>query len=153
MGEPKQSLIESEAMLIAGVGKQLRALVESAIKDLDITIRHLGVLGHLVHEPSLSYSDLARRARVTSQSMRATIQHLEQLDAVVIDAPGQGQSSSIRVTDIGNEILATARTRVFELDDALLSGFTERDRQVLTDNLFRILRAIQQLSSEGRALP
>ena len=42
----------------------------------------LGALGHLARDEALPYSDLARRARVTAQSVQATVGHLVDLGAV-----------------------------------------------------------------------
>lgn len=109
-------------MTLAAIGQRLREAIEDRIAPLDITLRHLGALGHLVHRPELSYSDLARRAQVTSQSMRATIAQLAELGAVSIEAPGQGRSAALRVTPAGHELLEEARARITDLDAALTEG-------------------------------
>ncbi|MGK2883043.1 MAG: MarR family transcriptional regulator [Mycobacterium sp.] len=45
-------------------------------------MRHLPALGHLARSTGMSYSELARRASVTPQSMQATLTKLEERGAV-----------------------------------------------------------------------
>lgn len=142
MSKPEErSLLSSESMLLVGVASRVRSAVEDAIADLGLTIRHLGALGHLAHQPELSYSDLARRASVTSQSMRATIDQLAALDAVSIDTEGQGKAARLAVTQAGHDLLDTCRQRISNLDDQLTATLGANDRQALSRSLTAIVTA------------
>ena len=72
---------------------------------IGLTLRHLGALGHLSHRPDLSYSDLARRAGITTQSMHATVRALEDLGAVSRTLAGQGHPARLEITARGRELL------------------------------------------------
>ena len=45
-------------------------------------MRHFSALGHLAHQPGLSYSELARRDGITTQSMQSTLLQLQEMGAV-----------------------------------------------------------------------
>src|ERR671916_770744 len=96
------------AMLVIAAGRALQGRFEAELAPHGLTVRHLGALGHLSHQPELSYSDLARRSRVTSQSMHATVRHLEEIGAVRRTLAGQGHPARLEVTARGQELLDTA---------------------------------------------
>lgn len=118
----------SLAMLLIGVGTKLRELLDGQLSEEGITLRHLGALGHLAASPELSTSDLARRARVTPQSMRATVDHLEALGAVEHRRHGQGKASELLVTDQGRALLTRSREFVTAIDTELLSEIDNPDQ-------------------------
>jgi len=91
-------------MLLIAAGRSAQRRFESALAEQKLTMRHIGALGHLAHSPGLSYSDLARRARVTPQSMHATMTQLVELGAVVTE--NRGRASHARLTARGVELLA-----------------------------------------------
>jgi DNA-binding MarR family transcriptional regulator len=126
----------SPTMLAIVAGRLAAGLVEAALEPLRITLRHYGALGHLAAQPDLSYSDLARRVGVTSQSMRDTIGHLESLGAVRTSGSGQGRASQLSVTAGGRRLLEKARTAVLAADDQitpLLSGTRDETGAALLD--------------------
>ncbi|MEM8903602.1 MAG: MarR family winged helix-turn-helix transcriptional regulator [Actinomycetota bacterium] len=133
--EPR-ALTASLTMALIAVGSQLRDRLDEHLAANEITLRHLGALGHLAAAPELSTSDLARRARVTPQSMRATVDHLEALGAIEHRRHGQGRASELVVTDTGKELLRQARQVVADIDDELGTGIDHPDR--LRDSLLAI---------------
>ena len=127
-------------MVLIGIGTTLREHLDERLSVHDITMRHYGALGHLSNAPELSTSDLARRARVTPQSMRATIEHLEEIGAVEHRRHGQGKASELVVTAAGRRLLERARTIVAELDTQLLGHIADRDeiRDALLTTMFEL---------------
>lgn len=109
--------------------------IDAALAPEDLTLRHVGALGHLAHEPDLSYSDLARRGGVTPQSMRATVLHLEAIGAVRRTLPGHGHPARLEVTADGHRLLTWAREEVAALDRTLLASLPPDD----LDGLRRLL--------------
>ncbi|MFB7719365.1 MarR family winged helix-turn-helix transcriptional regulator [Nocardia sp. NPDC056100] len=97
------------ALLLVIVGRRLRERLDESLADIGITMRHFSALGHLAHRSDLSYSDLARRSGVTTQSMRATAAHLEELGAVAAVAGGKGQRARLELTPAGHELLRQAK--------------------------------------------
>jgi hypothetical protein len=72
-GEGVPLMASSVVLMLVGAGRFLQRRVDDELAALGLTLRHLSALGHLSHRPDLSYSDLARRARITTQSMHATV--------------------------------------------------------------------------------
>jgi DNA-binding MarR family transcriptional regulator len=97
-------------------------------------MRHLGALGHLLHRPDLSYSDLAR---VTAQSMHATVRALEERGAVRRTLPGHGHAARLVITEEGRRLLDAVRVAAERLDDELLADLSHDERAALVRTLFR----------------
>lgn len=124
-------MASSAVLLLVGAGRLLQRRVEEELAGLGLTLRHLGALGHLSHRPDLSYSDLARRAGITTQSMHATVRALEDLGAVSRTLAGQGHPARLEITDRGRELLDAVRATAQRLDRELLGGLTDEQREVL----------------------
>lgn len=136
---PTSPRLDSTAvMLVIVAGRFLQHRFEADLARLGLTMRHLGALGHLAHSPDLSYSDLARRSRVTSQSMHATVRQLEDLGAVRRTLAGQGHRARLEVTARGRELLEEARQAGFALDTALTADVSAAER----DTFVRVLTAM-----------
>jgi DNA-binding MarR family transcriptional regulator len=115
-GAPGPSLVTSTTMLLIGIGRVAQRRLDGALAEHGLTLRHVGALGHLAHGPGLSYSDLARRAGVTVQSMHATIAALVDRGAISAADTGRGQRAQLRLTEHGRALLATAASIAHELD-------------------------------------
>lgn len=132
----------SPAFLIMSLGRRLREDVEHTLAQHRISLRHLSALGHLAREPGLSYSELARRAGITAQSMQATLRHLEDLGAVERrTAPGRGRSAELHVTDRGAALRASGQQVITAADETLLAGLPADERVVLGRLLLQVFGA------------
>jgi DNA-binding MarR family transcriptional regulator len=132
----------SPAFLIMSLGRRLREDVERALAPHGISLRHLSVLGHLAREPGLSYSELARRAGITAQSMQATLRHLEDLGAVERrTAPGRGRSAKLHITDRGAALQADGQRVITAADQRLLADLPADQRNTLGRLLLHVFRA------------
>ncbi len=101
-----------------------------ALKPLGLTTRKYGLLGHIRGTPGISFSELARRSRITVQSAHTTVAAFAAA-GFVEDATAQaGAASRLRVTEAGERLLADAAARVAELDARFAA-----DHPVLTDTL------------------
>lgn len=133
-----RGLISSTTMLLIGAGRGAQRRLEDALSEHGLTLRHLGAMGHLARSPGLSYSDLARRARITPQSMHATMVQLTELGAVTTET--RGRAAHPQLTEHGHHLLAVA-AEVAAACDAELGA----DRELLHAELERIARqAISQ---------
>jgi len=131
----------SPAFLIMSLGRRLREEVEHGLAPHRISLRHLSALGHLTREPGLSYSELARRAGITVQSMQATLRHLEDLGAVERrTAPGRGHSADLHPTDHGATLQAAGQELIAAADARLLAALPAEQRVVLGQLLFQVFR-------------
>ncbi|PZA19118.1 MarR family transcriptional regulator, partial [Modestobacter versicolor] len=88
---------DSPVMLAILAGRAWEARLNTALRAHGLSLRHLGALGHLAGTPGLSYTDLARRARVTVQSMHATVGTLTELGAVREPGGGRGRAALLEV--------------------------------------------------------
>ncbi len=132
---------ESAVMLVILTGRALETRVNEALKAHGLSLRQLGVLGHLAGSPELSYTDLARRARVTVQSMHTTVAALVGLGAVRAPDSGRGRAAVLELTERGHELVRAGRTVVAELDGELAAALPAEDSDRLADDLLTILRA------------
>ena len=134
MGETEArspTAVFSTAMQIILLGRELQRRLEAELVQFGLTMRHLGALGHLSHRPDLSYSDLARRAGVTTPSMLATVRALEELGAVSRGPSGQGLPARLEITESGRELLGKVRGLIADLDRDLLASLPEPEREPL----------------------
>ncbi|GAA0425963.1 MarR family transcriptional regulator [Streptomyces luteireticuli] len=127
-------------LLLIGVGRFAQEAAHRALAERgDYSMRLMGALGHLVHEPGLSYSELARRAGVTAQSMQATVGQLERAGAVTRVTPaGRGRTAALHVTDEGRRMLTEMRQVLAGLEEPLTEGLSAEERAVLTAALARM---------------
>ncbi len=121
----------STTMRLIAAGKVAQQRFEEALAELGLTMRHLGALGHLNRSPELSYSDLARRARVTAPSMHATVRQLEDLGAVRRHLAGQGHTARLEVTEAGIHLLAAVRAAARRIDDDISESLGAVDSTTL----------------------
>ena len=107
-------------MLLIGAGRAAQRQLEARLAEYGLTLRHLGALGHLAHTQGLTYSDLARRARITPQSMHATMTQLADLGAITIEA--RGRAAYPQLTEHGHQLLTNAADIAAELDRTMEPG-------------------------------
>jgi DNA-binding MarR family transcriptional regulator len=108
------------ALLLMMLGRRIREQVEIALRAEGLSLRQLSVLGHLAHQPGMSYSELARRDGITVQSMQPTLNQLEKVGAVErLTAPGRGRTADLQVTESGRALLDRGR-RVLKAADQRL---------------------------------
>lgn len=131
----------SAAFLMIAAGRTARERAEAELEELDLALRHVSALGHLAREPGLSYSELARRAGITAQSIQATLGQLEQRGAIERRTPpGRGRRAVLAVTDHGHQLLAEALATFAAADRRLIETLGEDAHVALTDLLWRVVR-------------
>lgn len=98
----------STVMLLIAAGRAAQRRFEDSLSEHGLTLRNLSALGHLARTPGLSYSELARRAGITTQSMHATIALLVEQGAVEVPPTDPGRRAEPRLTEHGRRLLDTA---------------------------------------------
>jgi DNA-binding MarR family transcriptional regulator len=91
------------------------ALVEE-LRPLGLTTRRYGLLGHVRGTPGISFSELARRARISVQSTHTAVASLVASGLVDDTIAHAGAASSLRVTADGEELLTRAAAALARLD-------------------------------------
>ncbi|MEU7135738.1 MarR family transcriptional regulator [Streptomyces sp. NPDC046261] len=134
------------ALLLVGAGRMVQEEVNHRLEDQGHSLRLMGALGHLAHEPGLSYSELGRRAGVTAQSMQATVLRLEQAGAVARTTPtGRGRTAELHVTEEGRRMLEDMRHTLAGVEESLLDGLSAAERAALGATLGRLLGNLDRL--------
>lgn len=103
-------------MLLIGAGRAAQRLFETRLAEHGLTLRHIGALGHLAHTDGLTYSDLARRARVTPQSMHATMTQLAERGAITVEL--RGRAAYPTLTERGHRLLGIAADIAADVDES-----------------------------------
>ncbi|ANE78575.1 transcriptional regulator [Mycobacterium adipatum] len=94
------------------------AALAEALKPLGLTTRKYGLLGHIRGAPGISFSELARRSRVTVQSVHTAVTSFTEAGLVDDGTAHAGSASTLRVTERGEALLTEAARALARLDDA-----------------------------------
>lgn len=141
----------SPAVMLLALGRLVRQDVDSALQQHALSVRHVSALGHLARDPGLSYSELARRAGITAQSMQATLRQLEERGAVEKRTlPGRGRTARLHLTAIGERLLAHGQDAISRIDSQLGRELTSEQRSQLTGLLMQVFtEALRQSARTG----
>jgi DNA-binding MarR family transcriptional regulator len=145
------AVVGSMSFLLIAAGRTAQRRLDRALGERGLALRHVGALGHLARQPDLSYSDLARRAGITAQSMRATVRHLEQLGAVRRSLPGHGHAARLEVTPHGRDLLAWAGEQAHTVDADVLDAVAPDQREALRRTLVAIAMPDGPPGSSGQS--
>ena len=130
------------SIFLIALGRCARESIEAGLREHGLAYHHLSALGHLKRQPGLSYSELARRARVTVQSMQTTASHLEQRGLVERGAAtSPGRRADLHVTVRGLQVLAAAEAAIRSTDEELLASVSPAERATLESALLRMFTA------------
>ena len=132
----------SPTVALLTVSRVWDAAFADALKPLGLTTRKYGLLGHIRATPDVSFSELARRSRITVQSAHTAVAAFA-ADGLVEDTTARaGAASRLRVTAAGERLLEQAAERVAALD----ARFAE-EYPVLTEGLRRQIE--ERMSRNG----
>jgi len=87
-----------------------------ALKPLGLTTRKYGLLGHIRGSAGISFSELARRSRITVQSAHTAVAGFVEAGLVDDATAHAGSASTLRVTARGESLLDRAAEVVAGLD-------------------------------------
>lgn len=106
----------SPTVTLLTVGRVWEDAFARGLKPLGLTTRKYGLLGHVRATPGISFSELARRSRITVQSAHAAVAAFVEAGLVTDRTAHAGAASSLRVTPEGESLLARAAEVVARLD-------------------------------------
>ena len=116
----------SPVISLLTLGAVWDAELGAALGALSLTTRKYGLLAHVQGSPGISFSELARRSRITVQSAHTAVKAL-QADGYVQDGTAHaGSASNLRITASGERALVDAARLLARLDAA----FAERAPQL-----------------------
>lgn len=122
----------SPTIALLTVSRAWEAAYADALKPLGLTTRKYGLLGHVRATPGISFSELARRSRITVQSAHTAVAGFVEHGLVDDGTAHAGSASTLRVTDAGEDLLTRAAAVVQRLDaefDAAHPGLSEALRE------------------------
>ena len=128
----------SPTVALLTVGRVWEAAFADALKPLGLTTRKYGLLGHIRGTPGISFSELARRSRITVQSAHAAVAALGDAGLVDDGTARAGAASTLRVTAVGEKLLGEAAGVVARLD----AEFTRRHPELVEALRASFLRAV-----------
>lgn len=127
------------SLQLAGIGRIVREEVEGRLKEVGLSVRLLGVMGHLSASPGLSISELARRARISAPSMLSVVRRLEAEGLVERVSPtGRGNTAQLNLTDAGRQARARADETLSDLDGVLFGSLPLEQRDALAGAFQRV---------------
>lgn len=123
-----EEFVPNAAMVLILQGRMVEARVEALLNGLGLSLRRLGILGHLRAAPGLSFSELARRAGIKVQSLHPIVDTLlDQGMVTTIGGVGQGRAAVLQLTAEGNAAVEDAKKVLAELDGELFGDGVWKD--------------------------
>ncbi|MBF6068146.1 MarR family transcriptional regulator [Nocardia farcinica] len=123
--------VTSASIVVLALARRVENELNAALADLDLTVRKLGLLGHVGRMPGVSFSELARMAGVSVQSVHTSVKALTAAGLVRDSTAKAGAASTIELTAAGTRLLAEARRVVGEVDERLFGAEADPVRRKL----------------------
>lgn len=130
------NLDEAVGYVLKQATTALRATMDTALRELGLTVPQYACLELLGRCPGLSNSELARGAFVTRQAMNGVLRGLQ--DRGLVTRPttaAHGRARPTELTLAGREQLCAASSVVGAIEARMLSPLTPRQQQRLRDDL------------------
>lgn len=137
-------LDESIGYELKRVQHALRAAMDGGVRTLGLTTPQYAALSVLERDEELSGAELARRCFVTPQTMNGILVGLESAGLIERRAhPTHGRVMQAGLTDEGSELLDRAHERVTAVEERMVSGLSEGERQRLLSALRHCTAALE----------
>jgi DNA-binding MarR family transcriptional regulator len=147
IGEGKRGPQGHLGYLVRQANVAVRAALERALTDVDVTPPQFAVLTMIVSYPGLSGADLARLTFLTPQTINVIVRNLERAGLVAKTAHAEhGRILQLAATRRGVALLKRCRSRVQVVEKAL-SGLLNAPEE---KTVRRWLSAVAEALAEGR---
>jgi DNA-binding MarR family transcriptional regulator len=120
----------------------LRAGMDAALHEHDLTVPQYSCLEQLAHQPGLTNAELARGTFVSRQAMHQLLTTLKSLDLVQGD--GGGRHEHFTLTNTGVRRLHGASIAVAAVQERMLAPFGSEERRRLYADLTACANALSQ---------
>ena len=122
----------------------LRSRMEEALRPLGITVAQYVCLEILKSTPGASNAELARQAFVTRQTMNTLLRGLQERGLIERATHAtKGRALPTMLTPQGEQMLAQATGRIREIEQRMVGGFSDTQRQELWDLLTACIEGIK----------
>ncbi|OZE81712.1 MarR family winged helix-turn-helix transcriptional regulator [Rhodococcoides fascians] len=132
----------SPMITLLTVARVWDAAFAEALKPLGLTTRKYGLLGHIRGTPGISFSELARRSRITVQSAHSAVAGFVSSGLVDDGTAQAGAASTLRVTNAGLRLLDDAAQAVTALDVQFAENHPELT-EALREHMLRVMSATE----------
>ncbi|OZC52772.1 transcriptional regulator [Rhodococcus sp. RS1C4] len=132
----------SPTITLLTVARVWDAAFAEALKPLGLTTRKYGLLGHIRGTPGISFSELARRSRITVQSAHSAVAGFVSSGLVDDGTAQAGAASTLRVTNAGMRLLDDAAQAVTALDVQFAENHPELT-EALREHMLRVMSATE----------
>lgn len=122
----------------------LRAAMDAALREHDLTVSQYSCLEQLAHQPGLTNTELARGTFVSRQAMHQLLATLKSTELVQGD--GGGRHERFTLTDDGARCLVGASAAVAAVQERMLAAFDPEQRRRLYADLAACADALSQQS-------
>ncbi|MGD9883546.1 MAG: MarR family winged helix-turn-helix transcriptional regulator [Reyranella sp.] len=120
------------AYLVRQANVAVRAAMEKALADLDVTVPQFAVLTMIAAYPGVSGADLARLTFLTPQTINVIVRNLEKAGAIEKSAHAvHGRILQLAVTASGRALLKRCRARVHAIEDRIADLVGRDDERVI----------------------
>ncbi|WP_086819908.1 MarR family winged helix-turn-helix transcriptional regulator [Allokutzneria sp. NRRL B-24872] len=114
--------VTSTSIVVLALARQIEDELTTALAPLELTVRRLGLLGHIAGVPGASFSDLARMSGISVQSAHSAVKGLVAAGLVRDSTARAGSASTIELTEEGTRLLNAAREVSAEVDERLFGA-------------------------------
>jgi DNA-binding MarR family transcriptional regulator len=148
-GEGKRGTEGYLGYLVRQANVAVRAAIEKALADLDITPPQFAVLTMIVAYPGVSGADLARLTFLTPQTINVIVANLVRAKLIAKTAdPAHGRILKLEATAKGQALLKRCRERAQGVEKRLTKSLSAADEKVVR----RWLADIAVILSEAKDL-
>ncbi len=139
----------SEISLVYVIGRLNHGIRKEMRRDLAewrLSVPEFTALSILKRRPGLSNAQLARRTMVTPQSMIEILAGLEDRELVkrTVD-PNHGRILRSELTAEGERVVNAALLRIDQIQDELLEGVPDEDRERVLTVMLQTMQRLQSL--------
>jgi DNA-binding MarR family transcriptional regulator len=126
----------------------MRSRMDATLRPLGLTVPQYVCMHALYEQPRISGAELARMALVSRQAIHQLLSELRTRGWVEQEPSANGRRRGVaRLTNEGRKLIEQAFAPVDAVEDEMLSGFTNEEREELAAMLIRCedaLRAIDR---------
>jgi DNA-binding MarR family transcriptional regulator len=119
----------------------LRAAMDGALQEHDLSTAQYSCLEQLAHQPGLTNAELARGTFVSRQAMHQLLGTLK--DRHLVQGDGGGRHERFTLTKQGRSHLTGASATVAAVEDRMLASFSATRRRQLRRDLIACAEALE----------
>ncbi|MGN2638045.1 MarR family winged helix-turn-helix transcriptional regulator [Nocardia takedensis] len=140
---PAADVTEHVGYRLKRAAAALRARMDQALRDHDLTVPQYSCLELLDERPGISGAELARGTFVTRQSSAIVVRGLEQAGLITRPATAEhGRALPVHLTESGRARLRAARKAVYSLETTMVAAIPPARLRALLTDLDRMVSAL-----------